>query len=302
MSMKRWPIFISQPQSIQEFPINMTTTTISAAAVKAFRERTGLPLMDCKNALMESGGDEEKAYEVLRMRGKQLQDKRSDRETAFGRFGHYIGTDKQVGAMVELLCESAPVTSNDQFIQLANDLAKQLATGPGAATADDLLAQPSPSKPGMTLAEQKEEMFNRIREVFNVGRMVRVDSTCGGYHHNAGTTAGVLVKIEGGTNDAAKDVSMHIAAMKPQVLNKEDLDPEQVAKERVILREAAIAEGKPVAIVDKMVEGRLRQYCAERALVEQPFVKDDKMSVGQYAKNNGMTVHAFWHWVIGEKA
>ncbi len=279
----------------------MTTTTISAAAVKAFRERTGLPLMDCKQALIEAGGNEEQAYEVLRKRGKQLADKRSDRETAFGRFGLYIGTDKKTGAMVELLCESAPVTANDEFIQLASDLAKQLATGPGAATADELLAQKSPSKPNMTLGEVKEDLFNRIREVFNVGRMVRVDNTCGGYQHNAGTTAGVLVKIEGGTDDAAKDVSMHIAAMKPQVLNKEDIDPAQVEKEREILRQAALAEGKPVAIVDKMVEGRLRQYCAERALVEQPFVKDDKISVGQYAKNNGMTVHAFWHWIIGQK-
>ncbi len=279
----------------------MTTTTISAAAVKAFRERTGLPLMDCKQALMESGGDEDLAFEVLRKKGKQLADKRSDRETAFGRFGQYIGTDKKVGAMVELLCESAPVVSNEQFVQLAQDLAQQLATGPGAKTAEELLAQPSPSKKGMTLGEQKEEMFNRIREVFNVGRMIRVDGTCGGYHHNAGTTAGVMVKIEGGNNEAAKDVSMHIAAMKPQVLNKEDIAAEQVDKEREILRQAALAEGKPAAIVDKMVEGRLRQYCAERALVEQPFVKDDKVSVGQYAKGHDMKVLGFWHWIIGEK-
>ncbi len=279
----------------------MTTTTISAAAVKSFRERTGLPLMDCKQALMESGGDEDKALEMLRKRGKQLLDNRADRETAFGRFGHYMGTDKKVGAMVELLCESAPVTSNEDFIQLAEDLAKQLATGPGAKTAEELLAQPSPSKKGMTLGEQKDEMFNRIREVFNVGRMVRIDGTCGGYHHNAGTTAGVLVHIVGGTDDAAKDVSMHVAAMKPEVLNKEDIDAAQVAKEREILIQAALAEGKPANIVEKMVEGRLRQYCAERALVEQPFVKDDKMSVGQYADSHGMKLHGFWHWVIGQK-
>lgn len=276
-------------------------TTISAAAVKAFRERTGLPLMDCKQALQEAGGDEDAAIEVLRKKGKQLSDKRSDRETAFGRFGMYLGTDKKVGAMVELLCESAPVTSNEQFIQLAQDLATQLATGPGAATADELLDQESPSQPGTTLRQQKDDLFNRIREVFNVGRLVRVEGTCGGYQHHAGTTAGVLVQIEGGSDEVAKDVSMHIAAMKPQVLAVADLDEAQVEQEREILRAAAKAEGKPDNIVEKMVEGRIRQYCAERALLEQPFVKDDKLTVGEYAKQNGMKLLGMWHWVIGEK-
>src|SRR5690606_5241653 len=233
--------------------------------------------------------------------GKQLSDKRSDRETAFGRFGMYLGTDKKVGAMVELLCESAPVTSNEQFIQLAQDLATQLATGPGAATADELLDQESPSQPGTTLRQQKDDLFNRIREVFNVGRLVRVEGTCGGYQHNAGTTAGVLVQIEGGSDEVAKDVSMHIAAMKPQVLAAADLDEAQVEQEREILRAAAKAEGKPDNIVEKMVEGRIRQYCAERALLEQPFVKDDKLTVGEYAKQNGMKLVGMWHWVIGEK-
>jgi len=277
------------------------TSTISAAAVKAFRERTGLPLMDCKLALQEAGGDEELAFEVLRKKGKQLSDKRSDRETAFGRFGMYLGTDKKVGAMVELLCESAPVTNNDEFIRLAQDLAIQLATGPGAQTAEELLSQDSPSIPGTSLGQQKEDLFNRIREVFKVGRMVRVEGPCGGYQHNAGTTAGVLVRIDGGTNEAAKDVSMHIAAMKPQVVNAADLDESQITKEREILTAAAKAEGKPDNIVAKMVEGRIRQYCAERALLDQPFVKDDKLSVGQYAQQCGMTVHQFWHWIIGDK-
>jgi len=276
-------------------------TTISASAVKAFRERTGLPLMDCKQALQEAGGDEDLAFEVLRKKGKQLSDKRADRETAFGRFGMYMGTDKPVGAMVELLCESAPVTANDQFIQLAQDLATQLATGPGAANGEELLDQDSPSQPGVTLRQQKDDLFNRIREVFNVGRIVRVEGTCGGYQHNAGTTAGVLVQIEGGSDEAAKDVSMHIAAMKPEVLAVADLDEAQVEREREILRAAAKAEGKPDNIVEKMVEGRIRQYCAERALLEQPYVKDDKQTVGEYAKQNGMKLLGMWHWIIGQK-
>ena len=120
---------------------------ITAAAVKALRERTGLPLMDCKKALVETSGDENGAVDWLRKRGSQIMEKRSGRETSFGRMGIYSNTNPPAGAMVELKCESAPVAGSEEFIQLANDLAHQLATGPGAANADELLDQPSPSQP-----------------------------------------------------------------------------------------------------------------------------------------------------------
>ncbi len=273
---------------------------ISAAAVKAFRERTGLPLMDCKKALQEAGGNEDKAIELLRKEGKKLEEKRGGRETSFGRFGIYCGVDKKSGAMVELQCESAPVTQNEEFQQLAADLASALANTPSVKTSDELLALPSPSKKGVTLAQQKDDLFNRIREVFNVGRMIRLEGPCGGYSHNSGTVAGVLVSIEGGTDEVAKDIAMHVAAMKPAALDKDALDPALVESEREVLKAAALKEGKPANIVDKMVEGRLRQFYAERTLLEQPFVKDDKQTVGNYAKANGMKVKGFHHWILGQ--
>ena len=273
---------------------------ITAAAVMALRKKTGLPMMDCKSALAEAGGDEDKAIELLRKRGAQVLAKRSDRETSFGRFGLYCGSDKPKGAMVELMCESAPVTSNEEFVQLANDLAEQLATGPGAATAEELLDQQSPSKDGMTLRQQKDDLFNRIREVFNVGRMVIIEGTTGGYSHNSGTVSGVSVGVEGGSDELARDVSMHVAAMRPAVLNVSDLPADEVAKEREILKAAALEEGKPENIVEKMVDGRMRNYYAERVLLEQPFVKDDKNSVGKFAESNGMKVTQFVHWELGE--
>jgi elongation factor Ts len=272
---------------------------ISAAAVKAFRQKTGLPLMDCKRALHEAGGDEDKAIEMLRKAGEKLELKRAGRDTDFGRFGIYCGLDKSTGAMVEFKCESAPVAQNQEFVQLANDLAQQLATGPGAATADELLAQPSPSQPGTTLGEQKAELFNRIREVFQVGRLTRIDSPCGGYSHNAKTVAGVLLEVEGTDEAAVKDVCMHIAAMRPQALRKEDLPADEITKEREILREAALQEGKPANIVDKMVEGRLRNFYAERVLCEQAFVKDDSLTVGKFAQQAGLTLQRFVHWELG---
>ncbi len=274
---------------------------ITAAAVKAFRDRTGLPLMDCKKALMEANGDEEKAIEALRKRGEKLANKRADRATGFGRFGLFFGLDQPVAAMVELKCESAPVAANEEVIQFANDLARQLAEGPGAATPDELLAQPSPRNPKETLADRKADLFNRIREVFNIGRIVRVDGTCGGYSHNAATVAGVLLEVEGGTDAAAKDVCMHITAMRPQALTVEELDPAVVAKEREILREAALKEGKPENIVDKMVEGRLHAFYAEHVLLEQAFVKENKISVGKYAEQQGMKIKRFIHWELGRE-
>ncbi len=274
---------------------------ITAAAVKSLRERTGLPMMDCKKALTECDGDEEAAIDWLRKQGLKTMEKRSGRETSFGRMGLYTGVDKPVGAMVELKCESAPVTQNDEFIQLANDLAEQLATGPGASTAEELLDQPSPSKSGMSLREQKDDLFNRIREVFNVGRFVKYDGPCGGYSHNAGTVSGVLLQVSGGDDETARNICMHVAAMRPKALKIEELDPAVVSRERDVLTEAARQEGKPENIIEKMVEGRMRNFYGESVLHEQPYVKDDKQTVGKYAKANGMDMIKFAHWELGQE-
>ena len=201
--------------------------------------------------------------------------------------------------MVELKCESAPVAGHAEFIQLANDFAEALAKS-DVKTHEELLKQPSPSKPGMTVGEQRDELFNRIRERFDLGRMVRIDGASGGYSHNATTVSGVLLSLKGSNDSAAKDIAMHIAAMRPAALSSSELDPAIVAAERVALRDLALKEGKPEAIVDKMVEGRLKQFFAERVLLDQAFVKDDKQSVGQYAKTNGLEINKFVHYILGE--
>ena len=270
---------------------------ITAAAVKALREQTGLPMMDCKKALQESGGDVDKAVELLRKAGAKMMEKRAGRATISGRIALYFDPDANVGAMIDLRCESAPVASNEDFVQLGADLACQLATGPGAASPEELLAQPSPSGAAPALKQQFDDLNNRIREVFKVERIVRIDGQCGGYAHHNGAT-GVLLQIEGGNADLAKDICMHIAAMRPTALYTEELDPAVVAKEREILAEAARAEGKPEAIIEKMVEGRLRSFYAECCLAEQPFVKDDKKTVAQVAKEAGMKLIRFVRWEL----
>jgi elongation factor Ts len=270
---------------------------ITAAAVKALRDRTGLPMMDCKRALEEAGGEPEKAVELLRKAGKKTMQKRTGRQTSFGRIAVYADFDGGVGAMIDLRCESASVAANQQFVQLANDLVEQLAGGPGAETPQQLLSQPSPSESGRTLQQQFDELNNRIREVFKLERIERIDGPCGGYaHHDA--AAGVLLEVEGGNAELAKDICMHIAAMRPAVVTKDDLDPAEVDKEREILGEAARSEGKPEKIIEKMVEGRLRSFYAQRCLVEQPFVKDDKKTVAKVAREAGMKIVGFVHWEL----
>jgi elongation factor Ts len=270
---------------------------ITAQAVKDLREQTGLPMMDCKRALQQTGGDVAKAIELLRKEGKKTMEKRAGRTTSSGRIAVHADLAGGVGTMIDLRCESAPVANNDQFIQLANDLARQLAAGPGAASADELLAQRSPSQPTHTLKQQFDDLNNRIREVFRLERLVRINGACGGYAHHNGAV-GVLLQVEGGTAELTKDICMHVAAMRPTVVSKEDLDPAEVEKEREILAEAARKEGKPEKIIAKMVEGRLQNFYAERCLLEQPFVKDDKRTVGQVAKDAGMKIVRFVHWEL----
>ncbi|MCH2115312.1 MAG: translation elongation factor Ts [Pirellulales bacterium] len=271
---------------------------ITAAMVKQLRDETQLPMMECKKALNESGGDMEAAKQTLRESGKKFMGKRQDRATEEGRIGVYASIGDGVGAIIELQCESAPVAANDEFIQLADDLAKQLATGPGATTPEALWAQQSPSKSGVMLEQQRDEIQNKIREVFRLARLERFDAPCGGFVHMA--KIGVLLEVEGGNDALAKDVSLHVAAMNPQATTKADLNQDAVDRERALLSEAARKEGKPEKIIEKMIEGRMRNYYAEHVLEEQPFVKEEKKTVGAVAKEGGMKLVRFVRWQLGE--
>lgn len=271
---------------------------ITAAMVKKLRDETQLPMMECKKALNESGGDMEAAKQALREAGKKFMGKRQDRTTEEGRIGVYASVDDGVGAIVELQCESAPVAGNEEFVQLASDLAQQLATGPGASTADELWSQDSPSQAGKTLEDHRDEIQNKIREVFRLARMERIDASCGGFVHMA--KIGVLVQVEGGNDELAKDVALHIAAMNPQAATKEELDPAAVEAERELQKERARGEGKPENIIEKMIEGRMRNYYAENVLEEQAFVKDESTTVGKHASGGGMKIVKFLRWELGE--
>ncbi len=199
---------------------------ISAAAVRAFREKTGLPLMDCKRALTEANGDEEKAIEMLRKAGEKLEAKRADRATEFGRFGHLLRAGQATGRDGRAEVRERPGDA-ERGVHPAGQrpgpaTGHRSGRGDGGRTAGAAFAQQAGTHPRRS---RRRDLFNRIREVFNVGRMVRIDGPCGGYSHNAKTVAGVLLAVDGGTDEVAKDICMHIAAMRPTALNVADLDP-----------------------------------------------------------------------------
>ena len=254
--------------------------------------------MECKKALQEAAGDEEAAIELLRKAGKAKMVKRADRSTSEGRIAVCVDNEKQVSAIVELLCESASVASHEEFIALADDIAKCLVDGPGAATVEELLTQTSPSK-GTTLQLQFDDLNNRIREVFKLNRFERVEGVCGAYlHHNAAAAA--LLQIEGENTDLAKDICMHTVAMRPEATKPEDLPADVVEKEKALLTETTRAEGKPEQIIDKIVTGRMNSFFAEKCLIKQPFVKDDSKTVEQAAEEGGIKLIKMFHWEMKE--
>lgn len=274
---------------------------ITAGAVKAFRDRTGLPMMDCKRALTEANGDEEAAIEILRKAGKKSMEKRTDRETEAGRIAIFTCPETNTTAMIELLCESAPVANTDAFIALTNALAQQLACGLGADTPEQLLSQPFPGK-STTLQQEYDDLVNKIREVFRLNRMIRISGNIGAYvHHNAGI--GVLTHIQGENIDLARDICMHVASMRPKALRKEDLDPAIIERERRIIQEEVEQQnaGKPANIIQKIVDGRLHAFAAESCLLEQPFVKEMKKTVSQIADENKISILTVTHWILGGK-
>ena len=275
---------------------------ITAALVKAFRDRTGLPMMDCKKALTEADGDPEKALTILREKGKlKMIEKGAERTTEEGVLA--TACNENGVAMIELLCESAPVAGNPEFLQLAQDIAN-VYLEKGGQTAEEVMGNASPSKEGMTLQEQMEELYNRIREVFRLNRFTRLEGNGAAYvHHNK--KVGVIIATEGKNDEAAKDVCMHAAAMHPEYLNRDQIPAEVIAKEREI-QLAAMANdpknaGKPESILNKIIDGKINAFFKANCLVDQEFVKDSSVSVGTYAKNNGIVVTQYVNWNLGAK-
>lgn len=268
---------------------------VTAAAVKALREKTDLPMMECKKALTAANGDEEKAIQILRDSYEKVKVKRADNVTSEGRVFTAVKDDGSAGALVEIQCESAPVAGGEDLKNFGTQCAEQLLNGPGAATPEELLSQPAPGADGKTLNEVFEEMVNKIREKIVVSGVARMEGPVGAYVHHDGKT-GVLFQASGdkANADVLRDVAMHIAAMRPEYTTVEDVDAAVVDAEKSRLSEEAKATGKPENIIEKIVDGQMKKFYAEQGVLEwQPFAKEDTKTVSQALAEHGLKAKTF---------
>ena len=273
---------------------------ITASQVKELREKTGAGMMDCKKVLTETNGDEEKAIELLRERGIAKAAKKSGRIAAEGLVETYISEDGKVGVVVEVNAETDFVAKNEEFRNFVTDVAKQIAKE-NPADVEVLLNQKSITEPDKTVGEVLTNKIATIGENMSIRRFERFETNnlLQSYIHGDGKIA-VLVELENGTPELAKDICLQIAAARPEFLDRDSVPAERLAKEMEILKAQAMNEGKPEAIAEKVVQGRLGKFYSEICLVEQEFVKDPDTTVGKLVADKGAKIVRFARFEKGE--
>lgn len=274
---------------------------ITAGMVMDLRRRTGLPMMECKKALAEAGGDMMRAEELLRIKSGAKAARAADRVAAEGVIGAFIAADAKLGAMVELNCETDFVARNADFVAFAQRLAR-LVTEKNPADVAALAALPLD---GGTVESARQALVQKIGENVSVRRFVRVSTAArlAQYLHGGGRI-GATVAYEGGDEQTGKDVAMHVAAsvasVRPLCVARDQVPKDLLGRERAIYAAQAAESGKPAEIVARMVEGRINKFLSEVTLLGQPFVKNPDESVEKYLKARAATVVGFELYVVGE--
>lgn len=265
---------------------------ITAALVKELRERTGAAMMDCKKALVAADGNIDAAIEAMRTSGQAKAIKKAGRVTAEGRV--VARTSGESSVIIEVNCETDFVGKDDSFVSFVDRLA-DVALANKADSIEALMA--APYADGQTAEEARQELVNKIGENIQIRRLTLMAAT-GSYLH--GAKIGVLVSLEGGDDALARDVAMHVAASKPEVILPEEVSADRVEAEKRFLTDQALESGKPKEVVEKMIVGRMNKFLSEISLVGQPFVKDPSMSVADLLKQNNAKVTSFVRYEVGE--
>jgi elongation factor Ts len=262
-------------------------TAVSASMVKELRERTGLGMMDCKKALVDSEGDMEAAIENLRKSSGMKAAKKAGRIASDGLLS--IKVDGATGVIVEVNCETDFAARDENFIAFVKTVT------------DKVFDLGETDVEALGLETERENLVQKIGENISIRRaqVFKDEGTVVEYLHTNGRI-GVMLSMEGGSEDLGKDVAMHIAAMNPTVVSSEDAPADLVAKEREIYTAQAQDSGKPPEIVEKMIDGRIRKYLAEISLMEQAFVKDSDTKIGALLKKEGAVVNRFVRYEVGE--
>ncbi len=264
---------------------------VSAALVKELRDRTGLGMMECKKALVAANADIEVAIEELRKSSGMKAAKKAGRTAAEGTIVMRVADDASYGVLVEVNSETDFASRDEGFVSFANKVA-DVVFATKETDMEVLLAG--------EIGSAREALVQKIGENITPRRAVIVEGgLVGGYLHGNGQIA-VLTQLEGGDAELAKDVSMHVAAVAPRVVKGEDMPADVLAKEEEIIRAQPDMAGKPAEIVDKMIVGRIKKFLAENSLLEQPFVKNPEVKVGQLVKDAGATITSFIRLEVGE--
>ena len=273
---------------------------VTASLVKELREKTGAGMMDCKKVLTETDGDMEKAIELLRERGIAKAAKKSGRVAAEGLVEAYISEDGKVGAIVEVNSETDFVAKNEEFKTFVMNVAKQVVEK-NPKDVEELLNQEATFEAGKTVNEALIGKIATIGENLSIRRFARFESKglLEKYIHGDGKIA-VLINMAKGDKELAKDLCMQIAAARPEYLNEESVPAERVEKEKEILKVQTMNEGKPEAIAEKIVQGRIGKFFEEICLVDQVFVKDSSMKVSELLKQKDGEIVEFARFEKGE--
>ena len=270
---------------------------ITASMVKELRDKTDAPMMECKKALTEAGGDLSKAEEVLRVKLGSKASKAASRLAAEGIVGIFLSQDRKVGSIVEVNCETDFVAKNDDFVAFVQSLAEIVSKYPPA----DVAALADARIGNASVEDVRKALIGKIGENVSIRRFARIAAkgALASYVHG-GAKIGTIVDVMGGDEQFARDLAMHIAASRPISLAKEDVPAALIEKERSIAAAKAAESGKPANIVEKMVEGSVQKYLKEVTLLGQPFVKDDKQTVEALLKSKGASVGSFVLYTVGE--
>lgn len=272
---------------------------ITASMVKELREKTDAPMMECKKALSEAGGDMSKAEEILRVKLGNKASKAATRVAAEGVVGMYLSVDGKLGAMVEVNSETDFVAKNDDFLALARNCAELVALKQPA----DVAALSSLPLGEGTVESTRAALVGKIGENMSIRRFVRFEAKgkLASYVHG-GSKIGVVVDVTGGDEQMAKDIAMHIAASKPKALDSSGVSQSLIDAERRIAIEKARADNKPEAMLDKIAEGTVQKFLKEVTLLAQVFVKaeDGKQTIEQLLKAKNATIHGFTLFIVGE--
>jgi elongation factor Ts len=270
---------------------------ITAGMVKALRDKTDAPMMECKKALAEAGGDPAKAEEILRIKLGNRASKSAGRVAAEGVVAAHVTPDGRTGVLVEVNCETDFVAKNSEFVALAAEVAEVVAS----RNPRDVEALAQLPLRGQTVEQTRKELAGKIGENLAIRRFARLPAKgkLAVYIHG-GAKIGSIVDVVGGDESLAKDLAMHVAASKPIALAGSGVPSDLVEKERTIAAAKAAESGKPANIVEKMVEGSVQKFLKEVTLLGQPFVKNDKQTVEQLLKSKSASVSGFVFYVVGE--